>query len=143
MSTPPVDGDCAAKGIHTSRQRFSSASVSGRRTTCGKWGEPISSSPSATSTMLTGDFPPAAFSACNAARKVASGPFWFTAPRPIITLPNGARSTIFASKGGEDHSVGSNCLTSYMKYMPTVRAAPASSVATTPGLPSVCTIVVV
>jgi hypothetical protein len=34
---------------------------------------------------------------------------------------------------GDLHSDGSNCLTSYMKYMPTVRFAPASKVANTPG----------
>src|SRR5262249_21989027 len=41
--------------------------------------------------------------------------------------------------GGEDHSFGSTCLTSYMKYMPTLLGAPASSVANTPGNPSVGT----
>jgi hypothetical protein len=75
--------------------------------------------------------------AWRAARKVASGPFWFTAPRPIITLPKPGLSTMRPSSGGEDHSAGSNCLTSYMKYMPTVRAAPLSMVAKTPGRPSV------
>ena len=50
-----------------------------------------------------------------AARKVACGPFWFTAPRPTITLPNPGLSTMRASSGGEDHSAGSYCLTSYMK----------------------------
>src|SRR5690349_6532183 len=42
-----------------------------------------------------------------------------------------------ASSGGDDHSLGSNCFTSYMKYSPTVFFAPASSVAKTPGFPSV------
>ena len=68
---------------------------------------------------------------------MAAGPFWFTAPRPIMTLPSGGLSTIRASVGGEVHSAGSNCLTSYMKYSPTVFGAPASNVANTPGLPSV------
>ena len=85
-STPPA-GDWAANGIQTSWHFLRAASTSGRRTTWAKWGEPISSSPSATRTMLTGGLRPAARSACSAARKVASGPFWFTAPRPIITLP--------------------------------------------------------
>ena len=76
--------------------------------------------------MLTGGLRPAALSACSAARNVASGPFWLTAPRPIITLPKAALSTMAAASGGEVHSDGSNCLTSYMKYMPTVRFAPAS-----------------
>ena len=42
-STPPA-GDWAAKGIHTSWHFLSAARTSGRRTTCGKCGEPISSS---------------------------------------------------------------------------------------------------
>src|SRR5437763_1950553 len=42
-----------------------------------------------------------------------------------------------ASHGGDDHSAGSTCLTSYMKYRPSVRGAPASSVAKMPGWPSV------
>ena len=66
---------------------FSAASTSGRRTICGKCGEPISSSPSATKTKLTGSLRPAPRMACSAARNVASGPFWFTAPRPTTTLP--------------------------------------------------------
>ena len=49
------------------------------------------------------------------ARKLASGPFWFTAPRPMMTLPSSGRSRIRASSGGLCHSEGSNCLTSYMK----------------------------
>ena len=40
---------------------------------------------------------------------------WFTAPRPIITFPSAGLSTILASVGGDDHSAGSNCFTSYMK----------------------------
>ena len=47
-----------------------------------------------------------------------------------------------ASSGGDDHSAGSNCFTSYMKYMPTVRGEPASRVAKTPGRPSVWMMVV-
>ena len=46
-------------------------------------------------------------------------------------------STSLASHGGELHSLGSTCLTSYMKYSPIVRGAPASSVAKIPGWPSV------
>jgi hypothetical protein len=45
------------------------------------------------------------------------------------------------SSGGEDHSAGSNCFTSYMKYRASVRFAPLSIVANTPGWPSVGTIV--
>ena len=78
-------------------------------------GEPISSSPSAISTRFTGIFRPAPRMACNAARKAASGPFWLTAPRPTIALPSPGLSTMRASSGGEVHSAGSNCLTSYMK----------------------------
>jgi hypothetical protein len=44
---------------------------------------------------------------------------------------------MFASHGGEAHSAGSACFTSYMKYMPIVRRAPASRVAKMPGWPSV------
>src|SRR6266851_513246 len=117
----------------------SAAAISGRRTTCAKCTEPISSSPSPTSTRLTGGFRPAPRSAWSAARKVASGPFWFTAPRPTTTLPNPGLSTRRASHGGDDHSRGSTCFTSYMKYRPTVLGAPASSVANTPGNPSVGT----
>ena len=123
--------------MKTSWHLDSAASTSGRCTIWAKCGDPISSSPSATSTIFTGGFRPAALSACNAARNVASGPFWLIAPRPIMTLPNGAFSTIAAASGGELHSEGSNCLTSYMKYIPTVRRAPASNVANTPGWPSV------
>ena len=55
-------------------------------TICPICGEPISSSPSATITRLTGIFFSAALIACNAARNAASGPFWFTAPRPMIAF---------------------------------------------------------
>ena len=74
--------------------------------------------------------------AWSAARNVASGPFWFTAPRPITTLPSPCLSTSAASHGGDDHSAGSTCLTSYMKYRPSVLGAPASNVAKMPGCPS-------
>src|SRR5437588_2653643 len=73
--------------------------------------------------------------ACSAARNDASGPFWFTAPRPTTHLPSPGLSTSAASNGGDDHSLGSACFTSYMKYSPTVFGAPASSVANTPGCP--------
>src|SRR5437588_10611762 len=136
MVTWPSDA-WAAEGMKIPATRRRAAWTSGRRTICGKWGEPISSSPSATSTKLSGGFLPAARMACSAARKVASGPFWFTAPRPISTLPNPGRSTMAAAQGGDDHSAGSTCLTSYMKYRPSVRGAPASSVAKMPGWPSV------
>ena len=58
----------------------------------------------------------------------------------MITVPTLGRSTRRASQGGEDHSAGFTCLTSYMKYTPSVRRAPASSVAntkiqSTPGIP--------
>ena len=79
-----------------------------------KFGEAISSSPSATRTMLTGSLRPVALSAWSADRKAFSGPFWLTAPRPMIALPSG-RSTSRPSSGGDDHSAGSNCFTSYMK----------------------------
>ena len=93
----------------------SAASTSGLKTICGKFGEPISSSPSQTSTRLTGSFWPAALNACSAARHATCGPFGFVAPRPTITLPTPGLSTSRASSGGELHSAGSNCLTSYMK----------------------------
>ena len=96
-------------------QRRRAALTSGRRTTCGKCGEPISSSPSATSTRLTGSFWPAPRIAWSVARNAASGPFWLTAPRPTTTLPKPGLSTSAASHGGEDHSAGSACFTSYMK----------------------------
>src|SRR5437016_6061904 len=66
---------CEALGIKMPMQFFSAASTSGRRTTCGKCGEPISSSPSATKTRLTGSFLPAPRMAWRAARNEASGPF--------------------------------------------------------------------
>ena len=69
-------------------------------------GEPISSSPSATSTRFTGSFLPAPRIACSAASNAACGPFWLTAPRPIITLPTPGLSTMRASSGGDDHSGG-------------------------------------
>ena len=96
-------------------QRLRAAVTSGRCTTWRKCGEPISSSPSATRTRFTGTFLPAPRIACSAARKTASGPFWFTAPRPISTFPNPGLSTMAASQGGDDHSAGSTCFTSYMK----------------------------
>src|SRR5205809_7921332 len=61
--------------MKTPVQRRSAAATSGRRTTCAKCGEPISSSPSATSTRFTGGFSPAPRMACSAARNAASGPF--------------------------------------------------------------------
>jgi hypothetical protein len=42
-------------------------------------------------------------------------------------------STSRASQGGDDHSSGFTCFTSYMKYSPSVRFAPLSIVANTPG----------
>ena len=74
------------------------------RARCTSWpmcGEPISSSPSATSTRLTGIFCSAPRIACSAARNAACGPFWLTAPRPTITLPRPGLSTSRASSGGE------------------------------------------
>ena len=59
--------------------------------------------------------------------------------RPL-TCPSPGLSTSAASNGGDDHSAGSACFTSYMKYRPTVRGAPASSVAKMPGWPSVGTL---
>ena len=48
---------CAALGMKTPCL-LSASTTSGLRTTCGKCGDPISSSPSATSTRLTGNFGP-------------------------------------------------------------------------------------
>jgi hypothetical protein len=53
--------------------------------------------------------------ACSAARNASSGPFSFTAPRPTTTLPSPGLSTNSAAQGGEDHSAGVTCFTSYMK----------------------------
>ena len=128
---------CEALGMKIPLQRFNAACTSGRRTICGKCGEPISSSPSATNTRFTGSFRPAPRMAWRAARNAASGPFWFTAPRPTRTFPRPGLSTSAASNGGDDHSAGSTCFTSYMKYKPSVFGAPASSAAKTPGWPSV------
>src|ERR671936_2113540 len=72
-----------------------------------------------------------------AARKAHCGPFELTAPRPTSTLPSPDLSTSAASNGGDDHSDGSTCLTSYMKYTPSVLGAPTSNVANTPGCRSV------
>jgi hypothetical protein len=55
----------------------------------------------------------------------------------MTARPSFGRSTTFASQGGDVHSAGSACFTSYMKYMPIVRFAPASSIAKTEGWPSV------
>src|SRR5690349_18106985 len=136
MVTRPSDA-CAAAGMKIPIVRRNAASTSGRCTIWGKCGEPISSSPSATSTKLSGGLRPAPRMAWSAARNVASGPFWFTAPRPMSTLPRPGRSMRAAVQGGDDHSAGSACLTSYMKYRPSVCGAPASSVAKMPGCPSV------
>ena len=93
----------------------SAASTSGLKTISRKLGEPISSSPSHTSTRLTGSFFPAAWNAWSAARNAIWGPLVLVAPRPTITLPKPGLSTSRPSSGGELHSEGSNCLTSYMK----------------------------
>ena len=84
----------------------SAASTSGLNTISLKFGEPISSSPSHTSTRLIGSFRPAALNACSAARQAICGPLVFVAPRPIITLPTPGRSTMRPSSGGELHSFG-------------------------------------
>ena len=57
VTTP--SGPCAAEGMKMPEHRARAAATSGERTICGKCGEPISSSPSATSTRLTGSFTPA------------------------------------------------------------------------------------
>ena len=106
---------CPAEGMKIPEHLPSACSTSGERTTWAKCGEPISSSPSATSTRFTGSLRPAPWMACSAARNAPSGPFWFTAPRPTMHLPKPGLSTRRASKGGELHSRGSTCLTSYMK----------------------------
>ena len=59
---------------------------------------------------FTGSLRPAPRMACSAARNVASGPFWLTAPRPTTTLPKPGLSTSAASHGGDDHSDGINLL---------------------------------
>jgi len=101
--------------MNTPAHFFSSASTSGFMTTSPKCGEPISSSPSHTSTRFTGSFVPAALNAMSALRNEFSGPFWLTAPRPMHTVPSPAFCTSRPSSGGELHSSGTNCLTSYMK----------------------------
>ena len=68
-------GSWKADGMNTPIVRFSAARTSGCATTCRKCGDPISSSPSATSTRLTGIFFPAPWIAWSAARNAASGPF--------------------------------------------------------------------
>ena len=97
------------------RHPLSAVATSGFRTACRKWGEPISSSLSAIRTRFTGGFCPAPRIAWSAASMAASGPFWFTAPRPITTLPKPGLSTISAANGACDHSAGSACFTSDMK----------------------------
>ena len=64
----------------------SAASTSGLKTISRKFGEPISSSPSQTSTRFTGSFLPAALNACSAARNAICGPLVFVAPRPMHDL---------------------------------------------------------
>ena len=112
--TTPLES-CDADGMKMPVHLDNACATSARRTICAKCGEPISSSPSATRTRLTGGFTPAPRKAWSAARNADSGPFWLTAPRPITHLPKSGLSTIAASKGGELHSAGSACLTSYMK----------------------------
>src|SRR5438309_226944 len=58
MVTWPSDA-WAAEGMKIPATRRRAACTSGRRTIWGKWGDPISSSPSATSTKLSGGFLPA------------------------------------------------------------------------------------
>ena len=102
-------------GMITPTDRRMAAATSGSASRLAKWVEPISSSPSATSTRLTGSFTPAFLNPCSAVRKAISGPFWFTAPRPTSIVPSSPRGTILPSSGGDDHSAGSKCFTSYMK----------------------------
>ena len=106
---------CEAFGSSTPMQGFTCGSTSGLPTISPKCGEPISSSPSQISTRFTGSFLPLVLNATSAARKAFSGPFWFTAPRPMMTVPRPGFSTRRPSSGGELHSSGTNCLTSYMK----------------------------
>ena len=136
--TPP-SRSCPASGMKTPTHVLSAAMTSGFSTTSPKCGEPISSSPSQTSTRLTGSFLPADLNAMSALRKAFSGPFWLTAPRPMQIVPSPSFGTRRASSGGELHSSGTNCFTSYMKYTPTVVLAPASIRPNTPGLPDVGT----
>ena len=93
----------------------SAAATSGLKTICEKFGDPISSSPSQTSTRFTGSFSRAALNARSAARSAVCGPLVFVAPRPTMILPTPGLSTMRPSSGGELHSAGSYCFTSYMK----------------------------
>ena len=104
----------AGGGDEDARSLLGAARTSGVASACGKLGDPISSSPSATRTRLTGSLTPAVLNALTAVRKAISGPFWLTAPRPTIALFSPGRSTIRASSGGEVHWPGRTCLTSYM-----------------------------
>ena len=66
---------CAASGMNTPTLFDSALLTSGASTICGKFGEPISSSPSATSTRLTGILRPAPRIAWSAASSADCGPF--------------------------------------------------------------------
>ena len=105
-----------------------------------KCGEPISSSPSATRTRLTGELHARPRERRGgAARNADSGPFWLTAPRPIDDLAEPGLSTIAASKGGERPLRGIDLLDVVHEVDADGSGAPASSVAKTPGWPSVGT----
>ena len=78
-----------------------------------KWGDPSSSSPSATTIRLTGSRRWVAMMDSRALRKARSGAFWLVAPRAISTLPRG-RSTRAPSNAPTDHPVGSTGCTSYI-----------------------------
>src|SRR5215472_15952819 len=113
MVTVP-SSPCADDGVKTPTHLRSAAVTSGRCTICWMCGEPISSSLSQTNTKFTGSLRPEARIAWTAARNAPCGPFELTAPRPTTTFPNPDLSTSVGVNGGDDHSDGSTCLTSYI-----------------------------
>jgi hypothetical protein len=64
------------------------------------------------------ELPPRALVRVESGEERGLGTLLVDAPRPITTLPKPGLSTSAASNGGELHSDGSACLTSYMKYTP-------------------------
>ena len=94
LTVTAPSASCSPIGMKTPMLFFSAAWMSGRSTSLPMLGEPISSSPSATSTRLTGIACFASRIACSAVRKAISGPFWLVAPRPTIALPSPGLSTM-------------------------------------------------
>ena len=131
---------CDALGMKTPVVLASAAcTISGGRTICGKCGEPISSSPSATKTRLTGSFRPAPLKAWSAARKAASGPFWFDGAAADDALAEPRLVHDRRVERGRGPLGRVHLLDVVHEVEATVRGAPASSVAKTPGWPSVGT----